>query len=149
MVKNSPFRFSCWSVVKVSFSQPVSGVDNNSLTLTDSHGRKVPAWVDQIGDGVWGLFPDPVLLKPGETYNVLLKRGICAFSGACTRQDTLWKFTVCKEANQGTGDTSIARGFVVPETRAHAPMGNPDINAQPGTLGDFRDRKGKAGTNKR
>jgi hypothetical protein len=129
------------TVVKVSFSRPVRGVDNSSLTLTDSHGRKVSAWVDQIGDGVWGLFPDPVLLKPGETYIVRLKSGICAFSGACTKQDTLWKFTVSKEANQGTGDTSIARGFVVPETRTHVPIGNPDVNAQTGTSGDLRDRK--------
>ena len=85
------------TVVKVFFSQPVRGVDNRSLTLPDSHGKQVPAWVDQIGDGVWGLFPDPVLLKPGESYAARLKTGICPFSGACTKQDTVWKFTVCKE----------------------------------------------------
>jgi hypothetical protein len=131
------------TVVKVFFSQPVRGVDDHSLTLTDSHGRQVSAWVDQIGDGVWGLFPDPVLLKPGESYTAHLKAGTCAFSGACTKQDTVWKFMVCKEANQGTGDTSVASGFVVPETRGHAPMGKPDVNAQTSTSGDLRDRKGR------
>ncbi len=127
------------TVVKVFFSQPVRGVDNRSLTLTDSHGKQVPAWVDQIGDGVWGLFPDPVLLKPGESYAARLKTGICPFSGACTKQDTVWKFTVCKEANQGTGDTSIASGFVVPETRTHELVGKPDV-AQPITSA-LRNRK--------
>ena len=52
----------------------------------------------------------------------------------------MWKFTVCKEANQGTGDTSIATGFVVPETRTHELMGKPDVSAQPITS-DLRDRK--------
>jgi len=131
------------TVVKVFFSQPVRGVDNRSLSLTDSHGKQVSAWVDQIGDGVWGLFPDPVLLKPGESYTARLKTGICAFSGACTKQDTVWKFMVCKEASQGTGDTSIASGFIVPEARTHALKGEPDVNAQPGASKDLRDRKGR------
>jgi hypothetical protein len=85
------------------------------------------------------LFPDPVLLKPGESYAARLKIGICPFSGACTKQDTVWKFTVCKEANQGTGDTSIASGFVVPATRTHELMGKPDV-AQPITSA-LRNRK--------
>jgi len=131
------------TVVKVFFSQPVRGVDDRSLTLTDSHGKQVSAWVDQIGDGVWGLFPDPVLLKPGESYTARLKTGICAFSGACTKQDTVWKFMVCKEASQGTGDTSIASGFIVPEARTHTLKGEPDVNAQPGASGNLRDRKGR------
>ena len=45
--------------MKVFFSKPVRGVDNRSFTLTDSRGKQVSAWVDQIGDGAWGLFPDP------------------------------------------------------------------------------------------
>ena len=131
------------TVVKVFFSQPIRGVDNRSLTLTDSRGKQVSAWVDQIGDGVWGLFPDPVLLKPGESYTARLKAGICALSGACTKQDTVWKFTVCKEANQGTGDTSIASGFVVPETRTHAGIGRPKANAQSIVSRELRGEQGK------
>jgi hypothetical protein len=102
------------TVVKAFFSKPVRGVDNRSFTLTDSHGKQVPAWVDQIGDGTWGLFPDPVLLKPGESYTARLKAGVCDLSGDCTKQDTLWRFTVCKEASQGQGDTSVPAGFVLP-----------------------------------
>lgn len=116
------------TVVKVFFSQPVRGVDNRSFTLTDMHGKQVSAWVDQIGDGVWGLFPDPVLLKPGESYTARLRAGVCTFSGSCTKQDTVWQFTVCKEPNQGIGDTSIASGFIVPETRAQALTRRPETN---------------------
>jgi hypothetical protein len=102
------------TVVKAFFSKPVRGVDNHSFMLTDSHGRQVPAWVDQIGDGVWGLFPDPVLLKAGQSYTARLKSGACDLSGNCTKQDTVWRFTVSKEASQGAGDTSIPNGFVAP-----------------------------------
>src|SRR4029079_14380212 len=56
-------------VPKVSFSQPVArGIDAVTFTLVDSAGARVPAAVHQIGDGTWGLFPDHVFLKPGETY---------------------------------------------------------------------------------
>ncbi|MBZ5508308.1 MAG: Ig-like domain-containing protein [Acidobacteriia bacterium] len=103
------------TVVKVFFSKPVRGVDSRSFTLTDSTGKPVPAWVDQVGDATWGLFPDPVLLKPGESYSARLKAGVCDLSGQCTKQDTTWRFTVCKESSQGTGDTSIPIGFTVPE----------------------------------
>jgi hypothetical protein len=106
------------TVVKVFFSKPVRGVDSRSFTLTDSTGKQVPAWVDQVGDAAWGLFPDPVLLKPGENYSARLKAGVCDLSGQCTKQDTTWKFTVCKEANQGMGDTSIPIGFTGPEPRS-------------------------------
>jgi len=106
------------TVVKVFFSKPVRGVDSRNFTLTDSTGKQVPAWVDQVGDAAWGLFPDPVLLKPGENYSARLKAGVCDLSGQCTKQDTTWKFTVCKEAGQGTGDTSIPIGFTGPEPRS-------------------------------
>ena len=106
--------------MKAFFSKPVRGVDNHSFMLTDSRGKQVSAWVDQIGDGTWGLFPDPVLLKPGESYTARLKAGVCDLSGDCTKQDTVWKFTVCKEASQGAGDTSIPAGFVLPGPHVNA-----------------------------
>jgi hypothetical protein len=100
--------------VKVFLSRPVRGIDQRSFTLTDSRGAQVPAWVDQIGDGTWGLFPNQVLLRAGETYTARLKSGICDLAGICTRQDAVWKFTVSKEPEQGSGDTSIPMGFKLP-----------------------------------
>ena len=44
-------------VVKVSFTEAVTGVDMNTLYLTDSRGRSVPALMSQIDDTTWALFP--------------------------------------------------------------------------------------------
>jgi hypothetical protein len=101
------------AVVKVSFSKPVAGVDAQSFTLADSHGAGVPAWVDQIGDGTWGLFPNQVLLKPGETYQARLKAGVCDAAHSCTPSDVTWRFTVASEPELGTGDTEIPTGFAL------------------------------------
>ncbi len=102
------------TVVKVSFSEPVRGVSSSNFILTDSHGNNVPAWVDQVGDGTWGLFPDSIVLKAGESYTARLKAGICGLSGNCIREDKVWKFTVTKDPAQGTGDTTIPAGFTLP-----------------------------------
>ena len=67
-----------------------------------------------IGAGAWGLFPNEVVLKGGETYTAHLKAGVCDLSGNCTKQDLVWKFTVSKDAGQGNGDTSIPQGFTLP-----------------------------------
>ena len=98
-------------VVKAFFSRPVQGVNAGTFTLADSHAVRVPASVDQIGEGVWGLFPDAIVLKGGATYTARLKRGICDFSGNCTSKDIIWRFRVSPEAGQGTGDTSITAGY--------------------------------------
>jgi len=111
------------AVVKIFFSKPVRGVDAKSFFLTDSHGEQVPAWVDQIGDGTWGLFPNPVVLKSGESYTARLKAGICDLSGGnCTTQDTAWKFTVSKDATKASGDTTIPVGFTLPEQHPGQPL---------------------------
>ncbi|HEV2987532.1 MAG TPA: Ig-like domain-containing protein [Candidatus Angelobacter sp.] len=99
------------AVAKVTFSKPVRGVNAQTFTLTDSKGKQVPAWVDQIGDGTWGLFPNPVILTGGETYTARLKSGICDQFNNCTRGDMVWKFTVSKDPNLGYGDSSIPMGF--------------------------------------
>ncbi|MBZ5522530.1 MAG: Ig-like domain-containing protein [Acidobacteriia bacterium] len=110
------------AVVKVFFSRPVRGVDSRSFTLVDSHGAQVPAGVDQIGDGTWGLFPGQVLLKAGETYTARLKAGVCDLAGSCTRQDLVWKFAVSKDPEQGSGDTSVPAGFKLPvQERSESP----------------------------
>jgi hypothetical protein len=100
------------AVVKVFFSEPVQHVD--SFTLSDLQGTRVPASIDQIGDGTWGLFADKVFLTGGETYTARLKAGVCDLFGNCTRQDLVWRFTVSKESGHGTGDTTIPIGFGLP-----------------------------------
>lgn len=102
------------AVVKVFFSKPVSGVDVRSFTMADSRGVPVPAWVDQIGAGAWGLFPNQVILQGGKRYTARLKAGVCDLAGNCTRQDLIWRFTVSKEMAQGSGDTTIPMGFSLP-----------------------------------
>ena len=67
--------------------------------------------VDQIGDGVWGLFPNQVVLKPGERYTARLNRGICNAAGNCTERSTVWSFTTAFEGVPGRGDTTIPVGF--------------------------------------
>ena len=49
-------------------SEPVSGVDARTFTLTDAGGDAVPARVAQIGAGTWALFPGQVLLARGRSY---------------------------------------------------------------------------------
>jgi len=118
------------AVVKVFFSKPVRGVDAKSFFLTDSHGEQVPAWVDQIGDGTWGLFPNPVVLKSGESYTARLKAGICDLSGGnCTTQDTAWKFTVSKDATKASGDTTIPVGFTLPEQHPGQPLPSASVKS--------------------
>ena len=102
------------AVVKVFFSRPTRGLDARSFVFMDSKGAQVPAWVDQIGDGTWGLFPNQVTLKAGETYTARLKAGTCDLTGNCTTQDTVWKFAVSQQNDQGRGDTTIPMGFNIP-----------------------------------
>jgi hypothetical protein len=111
------------AVVKAFFSAPVRGVDAQSFTLTDSRGVQLPAWVDQIGDGAWGLFPNQVILRGGESYTARLARGICDLAGQCTSDDVVWTFRVALEPEDGVGDTTIPAGFFHPvraRTRDHS-----------------------------
>jgi len=100
------------AVVKLLFSRPVRGVTSESFMLTDSHGVAIPADVDQIGDGVWGLFPHAVLLQPGEKYTARLRRGVCDLAGGgCISSDLAWSFRVSPEGERPTGDTTVPIGF--------------------------------------
>ncbi len=99
------------AVVKVFFSEPVTGVDAASFTLTDARGRAVPARVDPIGDGAWGLFPDSILLAPAARYTAHLAPGICDAAGNCTREPTAWTFTTATDPDSGEGDTGVPPGF--------------------------------------
>ena len=100
-------------VAKVSFSEPVAGVDARTFTLTDATGAVVPAAVDQIGPATFGLFPHRVLLKPGATYTARLAAGIADAAGNRTAEDRSWTFTVARDAEHATGNTAVPAGYVV------------------------------------
>jgi Bacterial Ig-like domain len=106
-------------VVKAFVSEPVRGIAADTFTLTDSHGVQVPAMVDQIGDGAWGLFPNDVTLKTGETYEARLRRGVCDIVGNCTLGDLTWRFRVHAETGPTSGDTTIPAGFRMPASNAN------------------------------
>jgi hypothetical protein len=98
-------------VVKATFSEPVTGLDATTFTLLDSKGAQVPAAVDQIGDGTWGLFPHQVFLNPQETYTARISGRICGFDGRCTAMTRVWRFTTAAEKGAGHGDTRVPIGF--------------------------------------
>jgi hypothetical protein len=99
------------TVVKITFAEPVIGVDARILTLTDPSGAPVASSVDQIGDGTWALFPDHVFLHAGGTYRARLAPGVCSVDGACTTQAVTWQFTVAAGAESVTADTRVLLGF--------------------------------------
>jgi len=71
----------------------------------------VPAWVDQIGAGTYGLFPNAIRLKKGARYTARLSPTICDFAGNCTAQPLTWSFTVAPDPDRAHGDTSIPAAF--------------------------------------
>lgn len=101
------------TVPKVFFSRPVTGVDARTFTLTDAGGAAVRAWVDPIGDGVWALFPDQVVLEAGATYTARLAPGICdaGTPSSCTTEGAAWSFTIARDADSAEGDTGLPIGF--------------------------------------
>jgi len=101
------------TVPKVFFSRPVTGVNATTFTLTDAKGAQLPAWVDPIGDGVWGLFANQIQLTPGATYTAHLAPGICdaAVATSCTTDGAEWSFTVAADADSSEGDSGLPIGF--------------------------------------
>src|SRR5206468_5751108 len=97
-------------VVKAFFSEPVTGVDERSFTLTDESGAPVPAFVDQIGDGAWALLPHAVFSRPGKTYTARLAAGICDFRHNRTGHESAWSFTLSAARDGGRGETTLAGG---------------------------------------
>jgi hypothetical protein len=97
-------------VVKVFFSEPVTGIDATTFTLTNAQGTAVPASVAQIGDYTWGLFPHHVFLKRGETYTARVADTVCDFAKNCLAQALTWRFTITGIPGGGQGDTSIPLG---------------------------------------
>jgi hypothetical protein len=101
------------AVVKITFSEPVAGVDARRFTLTDGSGHVVPASVDQIGDGTWGLFPDKVFLDAGVTYRVRVGAGVCNAEGRCVAQPVAWQFQIAAGRPPVAGDTRVPLGFPI------------------------------------
>jgi hypothetical protein len=99
------------AVVKVHFSEPVVGIDETTFTLVTSNGLSVPAFVDQIGDGTWGLFPHSVFLSTRATYTARVSAPICDTNNNCLAQDVTWSFQITRTAGAGTGDSSVPLGF--------------------------------------
>ncbi len=98
-------------VPKAFFSEPVTGVDASTFTLTDDAGSPVPAFVDAVGDGAWALFPHQVFLEPDRTYTARVAAGVCDLHRNCTRREVAWRFTTGENAGEGTGDTRVPLGF--------------------------------------
>lgn len=98
-------------VAKVTFNEPVTGINNGTFTLVDSNGLAVPAFVDQIGDGTWGLFAHDIFLRTGSTYTARLAAGICDFSNNCSSAPVSWSFQTATSVTGGAGDTSVPLGF--------------------------------------
>ncbi len=99
------------AVVKLQLSEPATGIDASSFTLTDSGGVPVPAYVDQLSDGTWALFPHDVFLTGRETYTARLAAPVCDAAGNCTMTDDVWTFTTTRTVDGGSGDTSWPLGF--------------------------------------
>ena len=97
-------------VVKVFFSEPVTGIDATTVTLTDAQGTAVPASVAQIGDYTWGLFPHQVFLTRGETYTARVAAAVCDVAKNCLAQALTWRFTITVTPGGGQGDTSVPLG---------------------------------------
>ena len=98
-------------VVKAAFSEPVRNLSADDFQMTDSQGRRVPAFVDQISDGTWALFAHEIFLQKGEKYTVRIDGGVCDFGGNCTTKPVVWSFRTVEEGARGTGDTRALTGF--------------------------------------
>jgi hypothetical protein len=101
------------AVVKVSFSEPVTGVDARSFTLSDASGAPVPAAVDQIGPATFGLFPHRITLTPGATYTARLAAGITDTAGNRTSDERTWRFTIAPDPEHATGNTAVPASFAI------------------------------------
>jgi hypothetical protein len=101
------------AVVKVSFSEPVTGVDARTFTLVDAKGATVPAAVDQIGAGTFGLFPHKIALTPGATYTAHLAAGIADAAGNRTAEERTWSFTIATDPEHATGNTAVPAAFAI------------------------------------
>jgi nucleoid-associated protein YgaU len=93
-------------VPKVTASEPTTGLNEKTFTLTDDKGEVIPARVEQIGDFTWALFPNRVFLNLGKTYTAHVTT-LCDESYKCVDGMLAWKFTVASSPELATGDTRL------------------------------------------
>src|SRR5258705_11716008 len=98
-------------VPKAGLSAPVTGIARSTFTLAASSGVRVPASVHHIGDGTWGVFPDRVFLKPGETYTARVAAGLCGGSRKSTKKGCRWEIPVGSKGENATGETPLPPGL--------------------------------------
>lgn len=113
-------------VPKARFSEPVTGVDARSFTLTDEQGLAVPAFVDRIGPGTWGLFPHRIHLQAGARYTARLDGDICDASDNCLTAPLTWSFQVAETPSAAVGTTDLGHGF--PGDLPSAPNRQPELS---------------------
>jgi len=130
-------------VAKVTFNEPVTGVNNRTFTLVDSRGLPVPAFVDQIGDGTWALFAHDIFLRTGSTYTARLAAGICDFSNNCSNAPVSWSFQTATSLANGRGDTSVPLGFATGQSAALASTSAPATTTVATTTRTSRGRHGR------
>ena len=94
------------AVVKVSFSEPVTGVDARSFTLTDAAGAPVPAGSMRSARALW-LVPPPRAAAAGRDVRARLAGGIADAAGNRTRRIGSWTFTIAADAEHATGNTAV------------------------------------------
>jgi hypothetical protein len=115
-------------VPKVTASEPITGLDEKTFTITDDKGEVVPARVEQIGDSTWGLFPNRVFLDRGKTYTARVTP-LCDESYNCIAGGLEWRFTVAASPELADGDTRLP---LRPSTRA---LASARLSEVPGSLG--------------
>jgi hypothetical protein len=92
-------------VPKVSASEPVTGIDEQSFRVLDARGMELPGAVDLIDDYTFAFFPDRVLLAPGETYQAILNGSVCDLNRNCVHRELRSSFTVSTDPRANGGDT--------------------------------------------
>ena len=91
------------------------GVDARTFTLTDATGAPVPAAVDQIGPGTFGLFPHRVLLEAGrDVHRAPRRRHRRRRRQPARRKIGAGRFTIAADAEHATGNTAVPAAFVIP-----------------------------------
>ncbi len=123
-------------VVKITFSEPLRDLDNTRFTLLDTNGQSVPAYVAQIGDYTWGLFPHQVFLQSGTSYAARLAGSVCDCADNCTTYDLTWSFTITTTPGGGEVDTRIPLGSELMtrkagDTRLPSPTATPPGDSKP------------------
>ncbi len=110
--------------VKVSFSEPVQGVDANTFYLTDSKGNPVTTLQDQIDDTTWALFPFTTVDQ------ALLDRGAYIIHVASSRNGSTitdfagWPLVPGPDAGEYTFGFKVGANQVIPPTEGEPPPGD-------------------------